>query len=373
MEVVLKKNEEYRIEVEDGQKYKIMVLEGLAEIKGQELLQKKWYVFKNIKTFIFTYCGCTLKVDGNAKLAYISPNSNIPQVFSFFNTFVSRDFNFQDNKTFMVVGKGRSSFCTTIINYFIRLHRKVLFTELDLKKGNIFPGSLSSILVDTLIDYAQHIKLNNLLSFYYGSYEINNKDLWDIQIGRLVNAIEKKDIDTANFILVHDTDNKAYNEIIEKFKVDKVIVIGDERMYNIIETTVPKLFIPNTGYVYENTISKSISRYFNGGDNEYTPYSFHVKYKWSVIRIGEDFLAPESALPLGSTRKLGTLKPNETEPEDNAILGISEAKDIDDIVNLPVVGYVVVLNQTNFKILCTQSKLPKYSFFIQSDLKCIDL
>lgn len=373
MEIILNKNEEYRIEVDEAQKYKIMVIEGLAEIKGQELLQSKWYIFKNTKTFIFTFNGCKLKVEGNCKLAYVSPNSNIPQIFSFFHYFISNDFNFKNNKTFMVVGKGRTSFCTTIINYFVRLHKKVLFTELDLKKGNIFPGSLSSILVDTLIDYAQHIKLNNLISFYYGSYELSNKDLWDIQTERLVNAIEKKNIDTAHFILVHEADNKLYNEIIEKFKVDKVVVIGDERMYHVIETNTQKLFIKNTGYIYENTISKSISRYFNGGDNEYTPYSFNVKYKWKTIRIGEDFLAPESALPLGSARKLGTLRPNETEPEDHAILGISEAKDMEDIINLPVVGYVVVLNQSNFKILCTQSKLPKYSFFIQSDLKCLDL
>jgi polyribonucleotide 5'-hydroxyl-kinase len=59
--------------------------------------------------------------------------------------------------------------------------------------------------------------------------------------------------------------------------------------------------------------------------------------------------------------------------EEHAILGISEAKNLDDIINLPVVGYVVVVNQANFKILCTQSKLPKYSFLIQSDLKCLDL
>ncbi|EOB13881.1 Pre-mRNA cleavage complex II protein Clp1 [Nosema bombycis CQ1] len=373
MEIVLKENEEYRIEVEETQKYKIMLIEGLAEIKGQELLQSKWYVFKDIKTFIFTFKGCRLKVDGNCKLAYISQNSNVPQIFAFFHFFVSNNFNFQNNKNFLVIGKGRTSFCTTIINYFVRLHKKVLFTELDLKKGNIFPGSLSSICIDSLIDYVQHIKLNNLLSFYYGSYEINNEDLWDIQIDRLVNAIDKKGLDAPHFILGHDTDNKSYKTIIDKFKVDKVIVIGDERMYNVIEVSIPKLYFINTGYTYENTISKSILRYFNGGDNEYTPYSFTVKYKWMIIKIGEEHLAPESALPLGSTRKLGTLLPHETELEEHAILGISEAKNLDDIINLPVVGYVVVVNQANFKILCTQSKLPKYSFLIQSDLKCLDL
>ena len=53
MELTLLKNQEYRLEVNDSQKFKLMVLSGTAEIKGQELINEKWYTFKNIKTFIF--------------------------------------------------------------------------------------------------------------------------------------------------------------------------------------------------------------------------------------------------------------------------------------------------------------------------------
>lgn len=370
MELTLTKNQEYRVEVNENQKFKLMVLSGTAEIKGQELINEKWYTLKNTKTFLFTYDGCKLKIDGTCDLQFISSNTNVPEIFELFNDLISLRLN---EKTFLVTGNGRTTFCTTLINYFIRLHKKVLFTEIDLKKGNIFPGSLSTIHIDTLVDYNEHIKLKNTLSFFYGNSEIKNKDLYFLLIDRLKEAIDKKNVDDVHLILAPEENSKYYQDVIKKFKIDRFICVGDERKYHQIDVPISKTFISQSGYLNENTLEKSMSRYFNGNNNEYTPFSFNVKRKWNVVRIGEECLAPESALPLGSTRKLDTLEIKEVDLLNNSILAISESKKIEDVVKSPVLGYCVVINQETFKILCIQPKLPKYSYFIQGDIKYMDL
>lgn len=358
MKVILEKFFEYRIEVGDTQKLKIMILTGSAEIKGQELLLEKWYTFSNIKTFIFTYHGCILKIEGTSDLQYISSNTNVLSIFDLINL----------SGPILVLGKGRTTLCTTLINYYIRLHKKVLFTEIDLKKGNIFPGSLSTVHIDSLITYEEHIKLKNVLSFFYGNLHINNKDLYFKLINNLQNAIFKKQCGDLHLILAPDETNEYYDEICKIFCIKQIVVVGDERKFNLIKTSTNKIYIQLTGYIYENNVNKSIDRYFNGLNNEFTYHTFCVKRKWNIFRVGEECLAPESALPLGSTRKLDTLAVNEVDLKDNSIIGISEARSEDDIINSPVLGYCLVKNADTFKIMCCQPKLPKYSFFIQGDL-----
>lgn len=372
MEILLRPNEEFRIEVGETQKLKMMVMSGLAEIKGQELLNERWYTFRDTKTFVFTFSGCKLKVEGGSDLQYVSGKTNVPQIFNMFNFFVGNGFAYAGNRTFLVVGSGRSTFCFTLINYFVRVGRKVLFTEADLSKGNVFPGALSTVHVDTLIDCVEGIRLKNPLSFYYGSTEMGNTELYDLQTARLFEAVRSKHVDDIHLILCPEGSSAFYNTLIKRFDVDKVVVVGDERLYHSLDVIKEKLIIDRSGCVCERDVNRSISRYFKGADNEYTPYSFNVKYKWRVVRIGEVHVAPDSALPLGGTRKVGCIETSEVELVDNAVLGISEAKRIEDVPQSPVVGYVVVIDAGTFKILCTQPKLPKYTFLVQGDIKHIE-
>ncbi|EQB62333.1 polyribonucleotide 5 -hydroxyl-kinase clp1 isoform 2 [Vairimorpha apis BRL 01] len=288
MKVILEKFFEYRIEVGDTQKLKIMILTGSAEIKGQELLLEKWYTFSNIKTFIFTYHGCILKIEGTSDLQYISSNTNVLSIFDLINL----------SGPILVLGK----------------------------------------------------------------------DLYFKLINNLQNAIFKKQCGDLHLILAPDETNEYYDEICKIFCIKQIVVVGDERKFNLIKTSTNKIYIQLTGYIYENNVNKSIDRYFNGLNNEFTYHTFCVKRKWNIFRVGEECLAPESALPLGSTRKLDTLAVNEVDLKDNSIIGISEARSEDDIINSPVLGYCLVKNADTFKIMCCQPKLPKYSFFIQGDL-----
>lgn len=372
MEIRLQPNQEFRIEVSEAQRLKVMVLSGLAEVKGQELLNEKWYAFRDTRTFIFTFSGCRLKVEGGCDLQYVSDTTNVPMIFGVARFFAANGFDYSKLRTFMVVGNGRSTFCFTLINFFVRLGKKVMFTEVDPSKGCIFPGALSTMHVDTLVDCVEGLRLKNPLSFYYGSTEIANMELYDLQTTKLHEAIKAKGVEDLHLILCPEGTSAFYNTLIKRFGVDRVVAVGNERLYHSLDVIAEKLMIGRSGFVEEKEVGRSISRYFKGVNNEYTPFTFNVKFKWRVVRIGEMYVAPASALPLGSARKVGCVEASEVEIAENAVLGISEAKEIEDVAGSPVVGYVVAIDASAFKILCTQPRLPKYTFLVQGDLKHVE-
>lgn len=374
MEVELERYQEYRIEASETQKIRVMVVSGLAEIKGQELLNDRWYVFSNIKTSIFTFTGAKLKTDGNCELQYKTTQPFFLKAFEYFD-------NTKDTpKTALVLGKGRSTFCASVINYFIRIHKKVDFIELDPGRGNIFPGALSHARIDYFVDYTEGIKLNNITSYFYGNTTINNPELFDLQTTVLANNL--KDISEMaddpsgcpgiRLIICPELGVDTVNLLVKKFKAVEVVVVGDERMFHKLNFIVDKTFIPNMGYVMENNVFRSINKYFNGINNEFTPCSFIFKNDWMVIRVGEMFSAPESALPLGSSRKVGKTDICKADLTENAILAISSAEKEEDIVSSPVLGFIVCLDEKKFRILCIQPKLPKAKYLIQGHLKYID-
>lgn len=366
MEVEIPKDKEFRIEVSENQKIRIMIIAGLTEICGQELLNEKWYNFTNIRVSIFTFTGARIKIEGNCDLQYVATSTCFRKIFNFF------DFVKDKQHTILVLGKGRSTFCNTLCNYFIKMHKKVDFIELDPSKGNIFPGTLSLLQIESIIDYHDKIKLNNPFCLFYGSLSIDNKELFDIQIDRLSSEIENRNSGNFKLILAPEQSNEDLNILIKKFKITNVVIIGDERLFHKLNLLAPKVFIENTGYVFESTASNSINRYFNGPNGEFTPASFLVKFDWLVYRVGEQFTAPESALPLGASRKLGRTDVSKCDLVQNAVLAISEAESEDQIITSPAVGFIVCLDDTKFRVLCTQPKLPKLKFLIQGNFQYLD-
>lgn len=369
MKVELATNQEYRIEVMENQKLRIMVIAGIAEVRGQELLNDKWHVFTKIRTSIFTFTGAKLKIDGTCELQYKAISSPMPKIFSYFD-YLYKTPNL--NKTILVLGHGRSTFCSTLANYFVRMHKSVLFTEIDPAKGNIFPGALSSMVVSSLVDYKTGFNMSSPTCFFFGSTEIENMELYELQIDALIDSVEKRNFVGLHMILAPELSVDMLNILIKKFKICETVIIGDERLFNKLNLLSNKLQIENSGYIHENTVAASINRYFNGFENEYKPCAFLVKQPWQVVRIGEEFIAPESALPLGATRKVGKTGVNKTEPVCNAVLAISEAATEAEVPTSKVIGFAVCLDEKKFRILCTQPKLPKNAFLIQGSIRYID-
>ncbi len=425
MEIVIPKNFEYRIEVGEHQKYKVMVIGGLAEVDGQELLNDKWYVFQHIRIGIFSFTGAKIRVDGDTEMAYLSGSSIAPQVFGYFDERMGERIimkmkncdksncndkvnfsdksncndkvNFSDKSncndklnsddmsnfndklnsdskvftvnTIMVIGHGRTTFCATFINYMLRMHQKVMFAEIDPGRGNIFPGTLGCMIVDQIVDYQDRFRLNNPKCFFFGNTDVENIDLFDKQVDALFKIIRTKMEGHFNVVLAPMMDDERVDALVERLGIDEVVVVGNERMFHSHKFRSPKVFIENNTYVCSNNISKSISAYFNGTSGQFSPSSFTVKQKWAIVRIGEEYVAPDSALPIGAVRKVDKLGINRVELQKNTVLAISEAKREEDIITTPVAGFVVCLDPTNFRILSPQPKLPSGIFLIQGSFK----
>lgn len=365
MEIQIPRNRELRLEILENQKIKLMVTSGLAEIFGMEILNEKWYNFTNIKCAIFTFTGAILKIEGDCDLQYIAESSCFPHIFNYFDSI-------KDSKdTIFVLGKGRSTFCTTIANYFVRIHKKLDFIEIDPAKGNIFPGSLSYLQIDTLVEFNDKFKLINPYCLYYGSLSIDNIELYLLQCQKLKEEVENRNTNNFKVVLCPDLPLEILNQLLKTYKASTVVCIGNERMFHKLNISVPKIFIENTGFISENTVAKSINRYFNGPNGEYTSSSFLLK-DCPVFRIGEQYSAPESALPLGASRKVGHTDICRCDLIQNAVLAISEGENEDQVVISPVLGFIVCLDEKKQRILCTQPKLPKCKFLIQGSVKYID-
>lgn len=366
MDIEIFQNHEYRIEINENQKYKVMVVAGLAEINGQELINDKWYVLSNINAGIFTFTGALIRVDGEAEMQYLTKSAMASQIFTYFDRFYQQK---AFDKNIMVLGHGRTTFCATFINYMLRMHIKSIYTEIDPGKGNIFPGCLSSMIVEQFYDHTEKFKLNNPKCMYFGNTEIENIDLYDKQLEALFEIIDSKMKGYMNLILTPEFDNEKTNEIIKKYKIDEVVIVGNERMFHKINFGCNKIFIENNCHIIENNVFRSINTYFNGACGQYSPSSFIIKQKWNVVRIGEEHVAPESALPIGTRRKVDKLGINSVELIENSVLGISEAKTEDEIITSPVSGFLVCLDANKFRVFCTQPKLPKGLYLIQGNLK----
>lgn len=366
MEIQILRNHELRFEVSENQKIKAMVTSGLAEIRGQEMLNEKWYNFTNVKLSIFTFTGAVVKVEGVCDLHYQAESSCFPKIFSYFDSIKD------SSDTVFVLGRGRTTFCATLANYFVRIHKKLDFIEIDPSRGNVFPGTLSYLQVSSFVDYIDRFKLNNPYCLFFGSLGIENTELYEIQVEKLQKEVENRNSCNFKVVLCPDLPNEILNQFIRGFKATGLVCIGHERMFHKISVTVPKVFIENIGYIAENNTSKSIGFYFNGPNNDYTPSSFLLKGECTVLRIGEQYAAPESALPLGATRKIGRTDLCKCELTQNSVLAISEAETEEEIITSPVLGFVVCLDDKKQRILCTQPKLPKCKYLVQGNFRYID-
>ncbi|OQS54426.1 CLP1 [Ecytonucleospora hepatopenaei] len=449
---------ELRFEVNDTQKYKIKLIKGLCEHKGMELLPNKYYLFTDMRSSIFTYTGCEVEVEGESELSYISELSSYPKLFNIYNninninnTNITNNINNSNitninssnicnitnninNSNILLIGNGISTTAITLCNYFIRDNKKVLFTELHPGKGNIFPCTLSTIYVNKLsfntfditnsnININSNINSNininntntniNLINPYcifYGSKDIDNYELYDVQINALSKYVGDitTNSDIHNVIIAPYIDNDILNKTIEIFNINRVIVCGDERLYNKLKNINIKnnSNLNNTnnkinnntnnnlnndilnnsyflsmadGYIHNDKINKSIRRYFHGEELVEINNVFQLKEVFSparitlsnpvVVKVGEDYIAPDTALPLGASRKLGVVGVEEVDLSENAVLALSECGEKEDLATFPVSAFLVCTDEKKGKMLSVQPKLPKNTFIIQSNIK----
>lgn len=387
--MILKKHQELRFETKTS--FKLTIQKGICEHKGMELLLNKEYVF-NSKSFIFAHIESEIKIEGDCDF-YTSTSTSTLKIIDLLKALLDSEYaesqksdqerynylaNLSEKKntsrTFTVMGNGKSTFIQTITNYLVRSFKKILITELNPSSGFfLFPGCVGTMLKAKLMD---KIELENPLIYFYGSKDLQNLDYYQIILEKINAAIPNKEFDY-HFIISSEEINDLCNNF-ENLK-GNCIVLKDERLYHkicraksisvnesdqFLDINKP-IFI--SGGIYEEISKPTPYQYFYG-DYKYTSYSLTLK-NVKIVRIGEKYVAPESALPIGEERKIKSDIIVEVEPKVGDILGVSFSSDENTIKESPVKGFVMVdeIGESYLKVLSAQPSI-KCNYLIHGDL-----
>ncbi|KAM0675123.1 Cleavage polyadenylation factor subunit clp1 [Gurleya vavrai] len=356
--MILQKNHELRFE---GKTAQITILKGHVEHKGMELLLDKEYKFTNTNSFLYAHTDSEVKIEGENE-NYISSNSNTLEILKFFENILRNDVN-----TFLVIGKGKCTFIQTIANYLLRFEKNVLISELNPATGFItFPGCIGSFTNNNLIDNT-NMNISNPLIYFFGSSNIEtNVDYYKLLLEILDKAVLKKNFDF-HFVIANEEILNIIDEKEFKGFDGTVVVLKEEKLFNKIKGR--KVLINGGTYEEIDKFAK-INSFFNGLNETVTSFSVKLsRSKCRIVRIGEEFVAPETALPLGAERKIKRDIVVEVEPRIGAVLGVSFANNDEEVGEMPVKSFVILdqVHEKYFKVLSPQPNL-KCNFLLQGEI-----
>ncbi|KAI5190013.1 polyribonucleotide 5'-hydroxyl-kinase [Nematocida minor] len=389
MDIELKAGCELRIEIPPNTKAKFVLAENTAEISGQELLLGKWYTVKEEQFFIFTYTGCKIKLAASNAFYYISEETNIPYIFNVFHYLHKNN-----RKKLLIVGSGRSTCANILTNYFIRKGKKVMYTDLDIYSGTLlFPGNITNAIIQEPFSPIELATVNDKLAYFCGSLSASdNTDLYNLLLHEVLATGKQKSYQGVSIIIGHkEITKKEVTDLLAMCDSEYfVLVVGDEKFFNQISTE-NKIYIPRfPGLVERNTeqrrkqISSRIKTYFYGEQEEYSPCTISIrltekdtvqKNEYKIVQVGDEYMAPMSALPLGSAKRKVSTAVLHCSPVEGSVLAVSSAEKIEDVPTSPVIGYLIVLeviSESEIKVICPQPKSPNKPFLIQGKIRMMN-
>lgn len=386
MDIELRAGCELRIEMPPNTKAKFVLFENTAEIAGQELLLGKWYTIKEEQFFIFTYTGCKIKLAASDAFYYISEETNIPYIFNVFH------YLFRNNiKKLLIIGSGRSTCANILANYFIRKGEKVMATDLDTHTGSLlFPGNITNTLLQEPYSPIELCSTTDKLAYFTGSLSSgDNADLYNLLVQEVVLGSRQKSHTGPSIVIAHKEATKQEIESLVSLCGEEyfIIVIGNEKLYTQIGRE-NKIYIPRFPGLIERTteqkrrnIYSKIKTYFYGEQEEYSPCTLSIKItekesanknEYKLVQVGDEYMAPMSALPLGSGKRKVSTAVLHCRPVEGSVLAVSSAERMEDVPTAPVIGYLTVLevvSDTEIKISCPQPRPPNKTFLIQGKIR----
>ncbi|CAH0486556.1 unnamed protein product [Peronospora farinosa] len=269
-EVVLAREAEYRVEVPPQTEVSVRLKSGSAELFGVELAIDHEYVFRDRKVAIFTWYGCTLEVNGAPEVAYTSEETPMDSYLNIHSQLqrcreLAKAKHAAGPRVLVCgpVDSGKSTLTQILVNYALRLGEKPTLVELDVGHGCLsVPGTLSASPLDmNSLSVEEDFVLTNPLAYFYGhAMSSDNVELFRYQQQQLAKTVKRRLendaqvnasgcvintcgwVDGAGFdLLVH---------AIKDFEVDVVLVIGQDRLYSRLQSTL-------TG-VHANGVDRSI-------------------------------------------------------------------------------------------------------------------
>jgi polyribonucleotide 5'-hydroxyl-kinase len=414
-EYSLEVDHELRIEVAAGSEAKVTIVEGQAEIFGTELVRNKQYVFgSGARLAIFTWHGCIVQIEGNLEVDYISAETpmviylNVHMALEQMRQKVEKGEGSKSvGPKVMICGPvnvGKSTLTKILLNYSVRMGRRPVLVDLDVGQGCIaVPGTIGALLVERPADVVEGFSLQTPLVFNFGhSTPAESEKLYDALVTQIAGAVDKHFeqnekagasgciINTCGWVT--GSGFKRLLHIVEAFKVDVVLVLDQERLYNDFKMklgdTVQCVHLPKSGGVFERSQSQRridhderVREYFYGGRTPLYPYVFDVKFDdIKVFKIGAPEV-PDSCLPLGMEAEDVSMKAMPLSPGQHllhSLCAVSAADSAeDDLTKSNVVGFIVVTNvDMETKTLTVLSPAPRplpKQYVIVSDIKFMDL
>jgi polyribonucleotide 5'-hydroxyl-kinase len=243
-----------RIEVDFDKVIHLTVKEGNAEVFGTALLLGDKLRVSGQNVAVFSWDGCTLQVEGQPNVAYISEDTPMSQYLNVHETLEARRGAAKASTTTssqgprcMIVGptdSGKSTLSKILLNYAVRAGWAPCFVDLDVGQGAItVPGCLSATPVESPIDVEIGLPCDAPLVYYYGHISPSeNASLYRHLVERLAAVLDARAARDAaaraagmminSMGWVEDLGYDLLKHSIETFKVDVVLVVGHERLYS---------------------------------------------------------------------------------------------------------------------------------------------
>jgi polyribonucleotide 5'-hydroxyl-kinase len=350
----------------------IKLLSGTAEIFGMELSINREYEVRGCKLAILSYEGARIQLRGRCDVEYVSEET---VVNVYLNTHLAIEglrmdaVERQDEAPrVLVVGASRSTVTRTLLNYAVRAGRTPVYVNLDVANGNILlPGVIGAQVLERVIDVEDGIGEGQPCAYFYGSTApADNSKLYRKMTNRLAFAVNGRlasmsDQSKSGAIICTGADCEEYiAEIQELFRASLVLVVGNERLHSTVSKTlsaIPNctvLKLPKSGGVVSKDnnyrrgrLQAAFHRYFYGPKSEYSPFSIVLTFdEVRIRRLGEDVLAPKSALPLGAARKVDESRAAKVDPTNAnllySILAVSNGKTEEEILDANIAGLIYV-------------------------------
>ncbi|KAJ3436613.1 polyribonucleotide 5'-hydroxyl-kinase clp1 [Anaeramoeba flamelloides] len=257
----LKEQQELRLEISFEETVKVQLMTGTAEVFGCELLERKEYTFTGCKVPIFTWHGCTITITGECT-NYIGEGV---EMFKYLNTHTAlenirkkaRENTNLNGPRVLITGPpscGKNSLSRILLNYAIRMGNSPLFVDLDPNQNEIgVPGTINVMPMNKPIYPNEGYSLASPLSYFFGSINCSdNLDYYKILCQKLAQSIDERvELDeaarTSGIVVntigcIEKSGLDLLKFIIKTFGIEYVIVIGDERLSNMLSnlTLEPK-------------------------------------------------------------------------------------------------------------------------------------
>ncbi len=370
---------------------------GSAEMFGVELAHNRAYsLMGGTSRAAFSWHGATLTLQApSAALAYVAADTPMPSYLMAHAALQERRTRAERSGApgprALVVGprdSGKSALVATLAAYCVKANGAAVVGDLDpsgMGAVSQLPESLSLAVVQHLDLEDGGLVVERSVSFMLGHTSPRGNmpvsravfGAMEETLKRLFGIAENRPHVGAIFDSCGDIEQENGPESVvaaaKAFSVDVVFVLGAERISarvrQLIESSenskTEVVLLNKSGGVVSrdaNTraqyVSRQIRAYFYGSDNKLLPFRINVDTSTiSVLKVGgQVMVVPESMLAIGERSTLDPLKVAPVKWSKDllhSVLAVSQAENEEDVLKMPVYGYVHVLQVDVEKNLAT--------------------